>query len=76
VAARLTHLRAVHSTARDEPARRYGSAVYANNATNEKNIISQALPAAPAEADVTAYLGRTVNCNQPERYGLTLRAKL
>ncbi|HEX8415539.1 MAG TPA: hypothetical protein VF637_16905 [Sphingomicrobium sp.] len=31
--------------------------------------------AAPSGAGVTAYLGRTVNYNQPARYGITLRAK-
>jgi iron complex outermembrane receptor protein len=54
---------------------KYDVSVYANNATNEKNIISQALLAAPSGAGVTAYLGRTVNYNQPARYGVTLRAK-
>ncbi len=54
---------------------RYDISLYANNATNEKNIISQALLAAPAGAGVTAYLGRTVNYNQPARYGVTFRAK-
>jgi iron complex outermembrane receptor protein len=54
---------------------RYDISLYANNATNEKNIISQALLAAPSGAGVTAYLGRTVNYNQPARYGVTLRAK-
>lgn len=53
----------------------YDISVYANNATNERNIISQALLAAPSGAGVTAYLGRTVNYNQPARYGVTLRAK-
>lgn len=53
----------------------YDISFYANNATNEKNIISQGLLAAPSGAGVTAYLGRTVNYNQPSRYGLTLRAK-
>ena len=54
---------------------RYDISLYANNATNERNIISQALLAAPAGAGVTAYLGRTVNYNQPARYGLTVRAR-
>jgi iron complex outermembrane receptor protein len=54
---------------------KYDISLYANNATNEKNIISQALLAAPAGAGVTAYLGRTVNYNQPARYGVTMRAK-
>lgn len=54
---------------------RYDVSLYANNATNERNIISQALLAAPAGAGVTAYLGRTVNYNQPARYGLTVRAR-
>ncbi len=54
---------------------KYDISVYANNATDEKNIISQALLAAPSGAGVTAYLGRTVNYNQPARYGVTLRAK-
>lgn len=54
---------------------KYDISFYANNATNEKNIISQGLLAAPSGAGVTAYLGRTVNYNQPSRYGLTLRAK-
>jgi iron complex outermembrane receptor protein len=54
---------------------RYDVSLYANNATNEKNIISQALLAAPSGAGVTAYLGRTVNYNQPARYGITMRAK-
>jgi iron complex outermembrane receptor protein len=54
---------------------KYDISLYANNATNEKNIISQALLAAPSGAGVTAYLGRTVNYNLPARYGITLRAK-
>ncbi len=54
---------------------KYDLSIYANNATNERNIISQALLAAPSGAGVTAYLGRTVNYNQPARYGLTFRAK-
>jgi iron complex outermembrane receptor protein len=54
---------------------KYDLSVYANNATNARNIISQALLAAPSGAGVTAYLGRTVNYNQPARYGLTFRAK-
>ncbi|WP_380780296.1 TonB-dependent receptor [Sphingomonas sp. R86520] len=54
---------------------KYDISIYANNATNERNIISQALLAAPSGAGVTAYLGRTVNYNQPARYGLTFRAK-
>ncbi|MDO6416708.1 TonB-dependent receptor [Sphingomonas sp. BIUV-7] len=53
----------------------YDISLYANNATNEKNIVSQALLAAPSGAGVTAYLGRTVTYNQPARYGVTLRAK-
>jgi len=55
---------------------KYDVSLYANNATNERNIISQALLAAPSGAGVTAYLGRTVNYNQPARYGLTFRLKL
>ncbi|WP_404337213.1 TonB-dependent receptor [Sphingomonas sp. MMS12-HWE2-04] len=54
---------------------KYDISFYANNATNEKNIISQALLAVPSGAGVTAYLGRTVNYNLPARYGVTLRAK-
>ena len=54
---------------------RYDISLFADNATNEKNIISQGLLAAPSGAGVTAYLGRTVNYNQPARYGVTLRAK-
>lgn len=54
---------------------RYDVSLYANNATNERNVISQALLAAPSGAGVTAYLGRTVNYNQPARYGLTVRAR-
>lgn len=54
---------------------KYDVSLYANNATNERNIISQALLAAPSGAGVTAYLGRTVNYNQPARYGITLRVK-
>ncbi|MBB3475201.1 TonB-dependent receptor [Sphingomonas sp. BK345] len=54
---------------------RYDISLFANNATNERNIISQALLAAPSGAGVTAYLGRTVNYNQPARYGITLRAR-
>lgn len=54
---------------------KYDISFFANNATNERNIISQALLAAPSGAGVTAYLGRTVNYNQPARYGVTLRAK-
>jgi iron complex outermembrane receptor protein len=54
---------------------KYDVSFYANNATNEQNIISQALLAAPAGSGVTTYLGRTVNYNQPARYGLTVRAK-
>ena len=54
---------------------KYDISVFANNATDERNIISQALLAAPSGAGVTAYLGRTVNYNQPARYGVTLRAK-
>lgn len=54
---------------------KYDISLYANNATNQKNIISQALLAAPSGAGVTAYLGRTVTYNQPARYGITFRAK-
>jgi iron complex outermembrane receptor protein len=54
---------------------KYDISLFANNATNERNIISQALLAAPSGAGVTAYLGRTVNYNQPARYGLTFRAR-
>ncbi|WP_375421392.1 TonB-dependent receptor [uncultured Sphingomonas sp.] len=54
---------------------RYDLSLFANNATDERNIISQTLLAAPSGAGVTAYLGRTVNYNQPARYGITLRAK-
>lgn len=54
---------------------KYDISVYANNATNEKNIVSQALLAAPSGAGVTAYIGRTVTYNQPARYGVTFRAK-
>lgn len=54
---------------------KYDISLYANNATDEKNIISQGLLAAPSGAGVTAYLGRTVTYNQPARYGVTLRAK-
>jgi iron complex outermembrane receptor protein len=53
----------------------YDISVYANNATNQKNIISQGLLSAPSGAGVTAYLGRTVTYNQPARYGVTFRAK-
>lgn len=53
----------------------YDISIYANNATNEKNIISQNLLSAPSGAGVTAYLGQMVNYNQPARYGLTFRAK-
>ena len=53
---------------------KYDLSLYANNATNERNIISQALLAAPSGVGVTAYLGRTVNYNQSARYGVTLRA--
>ncbi|QJU58783.1 TonB-dependent receptor [Sphingomonas sp. AP4-R1] len=53
----------------------YDISFYANNATNERNIISQALLSAPSGAGVTAYLGRTATYNQPARYGITLRAK-
>ncbi len=55
---------------------RYDVSLFANNATDERNIISQALLAAPSGAGVTAYLGRTVTYNQPARYGVTLRTKL
>ncbi|MFW2853284.1 TonB-dependent receptor [Sphingomonas sp. TX0543] len=55
---------------------KYDISLFANNATNERNIISQALLAAPSGAGVTAYLGRTINYNQPARYGITFRAKL
>jgi iron complex outermembrane recepter protein len=52
---------------------KYDVSLYANN---ERNIISQVLLAAPSGAGVTAYLGRTVNYNQPARYGPTFRLKL
>ncbi|WP_298091402.1 TonB-dependent receptor [uncultured Sphingomonas sp.] len=55
---------------------RYDISLFANNATNERNIISQGLLAAPSGAGVTAYLGRTVNYNQPARYGITFRTKI
>jgi iron complex outermembrane recepter protein len=54
---------------------RYDVSVYANNATNQKNIASQALLAAPSGVGVTAYLGQTVSYNPPAFYGITLRAK-
>jgi len=54
---------------------KYDVSLYANNATDEKNIASQGLLAAPSGAGVTAYLGRTVSYNPPARYGVTLRAK-
>lgn len=54
---------------------KYDISLFANNATDEKNIISQGLLSAPSGAGVTAYLGKTVNYNQPARYGVTLRAK-
>jgi iron complex outermembrane receptor protein len=54
---------------------RYDVSLYANNATNERNIASQGLLAAPSGAGVTAYLGRTVSYNPPALYGVTLRAK-
>lgn len=54
---------------------RYDVSLYANNATNEKNIASQGLLAAPSGAGVTAYLGRTVSYDPPALYGVTLRAK-
>ena len=54
---------------------RYDVSLFANNATDAKNIASQALLAAPAGAGVTAYLGRTVSYNPPAKYGITLRAK-
>lgn len=54
---------------------KYDVSVYANNATDEKNIASQALLAAPSGAGVTAYLGQTVSYNPPARYGITLRVK-
>jgi iron complex outermembrane receptor protein len=54
---------------------RYDISLFANNAADERNIISQALLAAPSGAGVTAYLGRTVNYNQPARYGITFRAR-
>jgi iron complex outermembrane receptor protein len=54
---------------------RYDASIYANNATDEKNIISQALLAARSGAGVTAYLGHSVNGNLPARYGVTFRAK-
>ncbi|MGN7999106.1 TonB-dependent receptor domain-containing protein [Sphingomonas sp. 22176] len=55
---------------------KYDISLFADNATNERNIISQALLAAPSGAGVTAYLGRTANYNHPARYGATLRAKI
>ena len=54
---------------------KYDVSLYANNATNERNIASQGLLAAPSGAGVTAYLGRTVSYNPPAMYGVTLRAK-
>jgi iron complex outermembrane receptor protein len=54
---------------------KYDISLFGNNVTDEKNIISQGLLAAPSGAGVTAYLGRTVSYNQPARYGVTLRAK-
>jgi iron complex outermembrane receptor protein len=54
---------------------KYDVSVYANNATNQKNIASQALLAAPSGIGVTAYLGQTVSYNPPAFYGITLRAK-
>ncbi|MFX7090682.1 hypothetical protein ABTH94_21430, partial [Acinetobacter baumannii] len=55
---------------------KYDLSAYAYNATDQRNLISQALLAAPSGAGVTAYLGRTVNYNQPARYGVTFRVKL
>jgi iron complex outermembrane recepter protein len=54
---------------------KYDVSLYANNATNAKNIASQALLAAPSGAGVTAYLGQTVTYNPPAFYGVTLRTK-
>jgi iron complex outermembrane receptor protein len=54
---------------------KYDISAFANNATDEKNIISQNVLSAPAGAGVTLYLGRTVNYAPPARYGVTLRAK-
>ena len=54
---------------------KYDVSLYANNATDAKNIASRALLAAPAGAGVTAYLGNTVSYNPPAMYGVTLRAK-
>ena len=54
---------------------RYDISVYANNATNERNIASQALLQAPAGAGVTSYIGQTVSYNPPAQYGITLRSK-
>ena len=54
---------------------RYDVSLYANNATNQRNIASQGLLAAPAGAGVTAYLGQTVSYSPPALYGVTLRAK-
>lgn len=54
---------------------KYDVSLYANNATNQKNIASQALLTAPSGLGVTAYLGQTVTYNPPAFYGITLRAK-
>lgn len=54
---------------------RYDLSIFGNNVTDERNIISQTLLAAPSGAGVTAYLGRTINYNLPARYGMTLRAR-
>jgi iron complex outermembrane receptor protein len=54
---------------------RYDISAYANNATSQHNIASQALLAAPAGAGITSYLGQTVAYNPPAFYGITLRAK-
>lgn len=54
---------------------RYDISAFANNATDERNLISQGLLAAPSGAGVTAYLGRVATYNQPARYGVTVRTK-
>jgi iron complex outermembrane receptor protein len=54
---------------------RYDVSLYANNATDQRNIASQGLLAAPSGAGVTAYLGRTISYDPPALYGVTLRAK-
>ena len=54
---------------------RYDISVYANKATNARNIASQALLQAPAGAGVTSYIGQTVSYNPPAQYGITLRSK-